>query len=136
MLSRSLFRQLRPTQITNLSRTMFSAARSAGPLETVLREKITAEFQPLYLSITNDSHKHAHHIAMKDPSYANQPETHFRVTIASEKFEGKMLPARHRMVYALFKEEMARAGGIHALQLQTWNKKDLERRREAGEVEE
>lgn len=31
----------------------------------------------------------------------------------------KMQPARHRMVYALLKEEMARVGGIHALQLRT-----------------
>ena len=30
-----------------------------------------------------------------------------------------MQPARHRMVYALLKEEMAREGGIHALQLRT-----------------
>ena len=30
-----------------------------------------------------------------------------------------MQPARHRMVYALLKEEMARDGGIHALQLRT-----------------
>jgi len=30
-----------------------------------------------------------------------------------------MQPARHRMVYALLKEEMERAGGIHALQLRT-----------------
>lgn len=30
-----------------------------------------------------------------------------------------MQPARHRMVYALLKEEMSRDGGIHALQLKT-----------------
>ena len=30
-----------------------------------------------------------------------------------------MQPARHRMVYALLKEEMGREGGIHALQLRT-----------------
>jgi len=30
-----------------------------------------------------------------------------------------MQPARHRMVYTLLKEEMAREGGIHALQLKT-----------------
>jgi BolA protein len=46
-------------------------------------------------------------------------ETHFRVVITSEAFKSKMQPARHRMVYALLKEEMAREGGIHALQLRT-----------------
>jgi stress-induced morphogen len=30
-----------------------------------------------------------------------------------------MQPARHRMVYALLKEEMAAEVGIHALQLKT-----------------
>ena len=30
-----------------------------------------------------------------------------------------MQPARHRMVYGLLKEEMAKEGGIHALQLRT-----------------
>ena len=46
-------------------------------------------------------------------------ETHFRVLITSEAFKSKMQPARHRMVYALLKEELERAGGIHALQLRT-----------------
>jgi BolA protein len=41
------------------------------------------------------------------------------VTITSDAFESKMQPARHRMVYALLKEEMSREGGIHALQLKT-----------------
>lgn len=46
-------------------------------------------------------------------------ETHFRVVITSDAFKSKMQPARHRMVYALLKEEMAKEGGIHALQLRT-----------------
>jgi BolA-like protein 1 len=46
-------------------------------------------------------------------------ETHFRVVITSDAFKSKMQPARHRMVYGLLKEEMAREGGIHALQLRT-----------------
>jgi len=46
-------------------------------------------------------------------------ETHFRVYITSEAFKGKMQPARHRMVYTLLKDDMAKEGGIHALQLRT-----------------
>lgn len=46
-------------------------------------------------------------------------ETHFRVVITSDAFKSKMQPARHRMVYALLKDEMAKEGGIHALQLRT-----------------
>lgn len=50
------------------------------------------------------------------------------VTIVSNAFESKMQPARHRMVYALLKEEMAQEGGIHALQLKT--KTPVEEQRE------
>lgn len=38
-----------------------------------------------------------------------------------------MQPARHRMVYALLGEEMAREGGIHALQLKTMTPAEEER---------
>lgn len=59
---------------------------------------------------------HAHHKAMQG---SISRETHFRLVITSEVFKSKMQPTRHRMVYALLKEEMERAGGIHALQLRT-----------------
>lgn len=64
-------------------------------------------------------------------------ETHFRVYITSEAFKGKMQPARHRMVYALLKEEMAKEGGIHALQLRTKTAEEDEKaaQREKEEAE-
>ena len=45
-----------------------------------------------------------------------------------------MQPARHRLVYALLKEEMSREGGIHALQLKTKTPEEEERekQREGG----
>jgi len=54
-------------------------------------------------------------------------ETHFRLVITSEAFRSKMQPARHRMVYALLKEELETAGGIHALQLKTRTPEEEER---------
>lgn len=39
--------------------------------------------------------------------------------ITSDAFAGKSQPARHRIIYALLKDELAKAGGIHALQLRT-----------------
>lgn len=41
-----------------------------------------------------------------------------------------MQPARHRMVYALLKEEMAQEEGIHALQLKTMTPAEEEREME------
>ncbi|OOQ83756.1 UV-induced protein uvi31 [Penicillium brasilianum] len=89
---------------------------STTPMEDVMRDKLTHAFTPSTLTIRNDSHLHAHHVAMEG---STSKETHFHVTIVSDAFESKMQPARHRMVYALLKEEMAKEGGIHALQLKT-----------------
>lgn len=47
--------------------------------------------------------------------------------ITSEAFDSKMQPARHRMVYALLRDEMALEGGIHALQLRTMTPGEEER---------
>jgi len=78
--------------------------------------QITAALSPTHLEIHNDSHLHAHHKAMAG---STSSETHFRVVVTSAAFEAKMQPARHRLVYALLKDEMAMEGGIHALQLRT-----------------
>lgn len=52
------------------------------------------------------------------------------VTITSSAFQSKPQPARHRMVYALLKDEMSREGGIHALQLKTRTPEEEQRDRE------
>lgn len=65
-------------------------------------------------------------------------ETHFRLVIVSDAFKAKPQPARHRMVYALLKEELDAAGGIHALQLktQTLQEKEKQEAREQAEQSE
>ncbi|KXG51801.1 BolA protein [Penicillium griseofulvum] len=116
-----------------LPRRLFSVSArmtSNTPLEDVMRDKITHAFTPAKLEIRNDSHLHAHHAAMEG---SVSKETHFHVTIVSDSFESKMQPARHRMVYALFKEEMAREGGIHALQLKTKTPAEEQREKERKE---
>jgi BolA-like protein 1 len=85
---------------------------------------------PTTLKIQNNSHLHAHHSAMKGVS---SKETHFHVTIASDAFAGKMQMARHRAVFALLKDEMAKEGGIHSLQLKTMTPAEEEVK--AGEKE-
>lgn len=79
------------------------------------------------MEIHNDSHLHSHHKAMQG---STSQETHFRIVITSEVFRSKMQPARHRLVYALLKDEMAQEGGIHALQLKTRTPEEEERIRE------
>lgn len=94
-----------------------SSSTGLGPVASVIRDKVTQAFNPTDLKIFNDSAKHAHHAPMRGST--NTLESHFRLVIVSEQFAGKSQPVRHRMVYSLFKEEMARENGIHALQLQT-----------------
>ncbi|KAF2735539.1 bola-like protein [Polyplosphaeria fusca] len=97
---------------------------STTPMEDAIRAKVTAALQPTRLEIFNDSHLHSHHKAMEG---VTSKETHFRVFITSDAFKSKTLLARQRMVNHLLQDEMAREGGIHALQLKTRTPEEEER---------
>ncbi|KAI8938718.1 hypothetical protein NX059_004586 [Plenodomus lindquistii] len=120
-------------------------AQSMTPMEDALRAKgsihdlglmrdktITEALEPSTLEVYNDSHKHAHHKAMQG---VTSRETHFRVVITSSAFQGKMQVARHRMVNSLMKDELAREGGIHALQLTTRTPEEEESRKQKAAAE-
>ncbi|KAK9364750.1 bola-like protein-domain-containing protein [Lipomyces kononenkoae] len=98
---------------------------SETPYEDKIRWVLTQNLKPTHLKIYNDSHKHAHHAPMRD---SVSKETHFRLEIVSEAFEGQRLPMRHRSVYRLFTEEMNAEGGIHAMQLLTLTPREWEER--------
>lgn len=64
------------------------------------------------------------------------PNTHShlpRLIIISEAFRSKMQPARHRMIYALLRDEMSLDNGIHALQLRTLTPEEAERQKKKAE---
>jgi BolA protein len=72
-------------------------------IETRLQE----QFSPLHLEVVNESHMH------------NVPpgsESHFKVTLVCEQFDGQMLIKRHRAVNQALGEIMTE---IHALALHT-----------------
>ncbi|EAA34866.2 bola-like protein [Neurospora crassa] len=122
------------TSIMASSSTVTSESPSSTtPMEDAIREKITTHLAPRTLQIHNDSHLHAHHSAMRG---VTSRETHFRVVISSDAFKRKMQPARHRLVYGLLKDEMAKEGGIHALQLRTMTLEEEDKRRDKEEAEE
>lgn len=102
-----------------------------GPMEHLMRTKLTETLRPSVLEIHNDSHLHRHHAAMAN---STSPETHFRVTIVSDAFDGVRLAQRHRLVYGLLKMEMAQEGGIHALQLRCKTRGEQVRDTEAGKA--
>jgi BolA family transcriptional regulator, general stress-responsive regulator len=77
---------------------------------------------PSYITISDDSHKHAEHI--ENPTGGL---THATITLVSEKFEGLTSVARHKLIYSSLKDALA-AGSLHALCLKTftaeeWDKK-------------
>lgn len=87
-----------------------------GPIEASIVEKLIGKFNPSFLKVANDSHKHSHHAGMKGAS--NVKESHFRIEIISEEFTGLNMPSRHRLIYALLDDEI-KNGGVHALQMKT-----------------
>lgn len=94
---------------------------SSTPLTDLIRDKLSNALSPSKLDIDNDSHLHAHHVAMR--GYQDEPsherETHFRLLIVSKEFVGKSQASRHRIVYKLLDDEIKKDGGIHALQIKT-----------------
>ncbi|MFK7795670.1 MAG: BolA family protein [Gammaproteobacteria bacterium] len=78
-------------------------------IQTAIEEKINSSLSPTYLEVLNESSNH------------NVPpgsESHFKVTVVSDEFDGKMLIARHRIINNLLAEELA--GAIHALSIHSF----------------
>lgn len=78
--------------------------------EERLRRKLVAQFSPVELTITDESHLHAGHAGAADG------HGHFRVRIIAEAFRGMAPVARHRLVYAAL-DDMLRED-IHALAIE------------------
>jgi BolA protein len=74
-------------------------------IEQQLRER----FQPQLLEVVNESHMH---------SVPPDSETHFKVVIVSELFDGSRKVARHQQVYATLAAQLE--GPVHALALHTY----------------
>ncbi|XP_013910926.1 PREDICTED: bolA-like protein 1 [Thamnophis sirtalis] len=88
-------------------RAALSGAALEKPVESGIRAKLQAALEPLHLEVINDSHMHA---------VPRGSETHFRVVVASRRFEGLPLIHRHRLVNDLLQEELA--GPVHSLSIQ------------------
>jgi len=85
-------------------------------LREQIERKLSAAFAVAHLEVVNESDRH------------NVPpgsEMHFKVTLASDDFDGKPMIARHRMVYGCLSTEMA--GPIHALALHTYTEAEWQR---------
>jgi len=85
-----------------------------------IEQKLQAEFHPEYIEVVNESGNH------------NVPpgsESHFKVTLVSDRFAGEKLIGRHRLVNASLKAELQ---GIHALALHTYSPEEWQQRQQTS----
>ncbi|BDH46820.1 BolA family transcriptional regulator [Salmonella enterica subsp. enterica serovar Choleraesuis] len=85
----------------------------------MVREKIEAKlrtaFDPVFLEVIDESYRH------------NVPagsESHFKVVLVSDNFNGVRFLNRHRQIYGTLVEEMKDT--VHALALHTYTRKEWE----------
>jgi BolA family transcriptional regulator, general stress-responsive regulator len=74
----------------------------------IITEKLTKAFAPESLRVVDESRQHEGHAGHRPGG-----QTHFRLYIVAEAFEGKSRIERHRMINAALAAELA--GGVHAL---------------------
>lgn len=75
-------------------------------LQAVIESKLREALAPAHLEVINESHMH---------SVPKGSETHFKVVVVSDRFEGLNPVKRHQLVYGALGEELRMKKGIHAL---------------------
>jgi Stress-induced morphogen (activity unknown) len=73
-------------------------------------EALTVRFNPVHLAVIDESHRHEGHSGWREGG-----ETHYRIDIVSDAFEGKSRVERHRLVNDSLAGEFS--DGLHALVL-------------------
>ena len=85
-------------------------------IQDIIETKLSDEFEAAFLQVENESHRH---------NVAPGSESHFKVTIVSDRFSDQMLIKRHRMVNQVLADELQQ---IHALALHTLTPDEWEAR--------
>ncbi|OLQ95839.1 transcriptional regulator BolA [Vibrio ponticus] len=78
-------------------------------MEETIKTKLHQQLTPTHLDVINESFMH---------NVAPGSESHFKVIVVSEQFEGLRLIARHRLVNQTLADELA--NHIHALAIHTY----------------
>jgi BolA protein len=80
-------------------------------VDDLITRKLTEAFHPENLKVVDESHYHEGHAGHREGG-----QTHFRVYIIADAFQGKSRIERHRMINAVLAAELS--GGVHALAIQ------------------
>ena len=75
--------------------------------------------EPAFLEIANESHMHS----------GPATDSHFKLTVVSNQFDGKRPVARHQLIYGVLAEELA--GPVHALALHLYTPQEWQ---QSGQV--
>lgn len=86
-------------------------------VQSSIEARLIDQLAPDHLEVVNESDGH---------NVPRGSETHFKVVIVSDRFEGERLLARHRLVNHLLAEQLA--GPVHALALHTLTRAEWEKR--------
>ena len=86
-----------------------------GPVAREMRHKLVAAFDPIELSLEDDSARHAGHHHHGGVDAHDGGESHFNLRIVSAAFAGMSRVERQRAVNACLKEALA--GPVHALSI-------------------
>jgi BolA protein len=76
--------------------------------QTVIEQTVQQAFSPAYLELVNESYMH---------SVPEGSESHFKLVLVTDQFNGLRSVARHQKVYAALGDVMQQ---IHALALHTY----------------
>lgn len=82
------------------------------PIYNSIKTKLSL-LKPAMLEVIDESHQHAGHKGIE--GQAGSGETHFKVKIVADCFNGLSLVQRHKMIYTLLSYEMS--NGVHALSI-------------------
>lgn len=78
----------------------------------IIQKKLQDRLAPSALEVKDESHLHAGHAGAREGG-----ESHFRVLIVSDAFEGLTRVARQRLVNDILRDELQ--GPVHALAMKT-----------------
>lgn len=82
-------------------------------IQKQIEQKLTDEFSPIFLNVLNESSSH---------NVPEGSESHFKVIVVSDSFEGKRLIQRHRAVNKCLAIELS--DHIHALAIHTYSESE------------
>ena len=88
--------------------------------QSTIIKKLDGAFSPDHLEVINESATH---------NVPEGSESHFKVVLVSQSFEGHSAVKRHQSVYAVLAAELQ--SGVHALALHTYLPVEWEKRQSA-----